>query len=190
MLVGKRVGYLNTTSTETSTTQTVEFLDTGTQLYFRPFVSSEGEVRMELKPQVSAAEIRNITDAKGAAVTIPDEVTQELVTNVDLLRRAQPSQTLLKAILHTKHLMNQEVLSIARDMVRRVIEQLLEKLSGKVLTAEQIRVVRAVETLEQSGSSEARQLLETLAKGAPGALPTREAQAALDRLNRLRSSAR
>jgi type IV pilus secretin PilQ/predicted competence protein len=84
VLVGKRVGYLNTTSTETSTTQTVEFLDTGTQLYFRPFVSSEGEVRMELKPQVSAAEIRNVTDARGATVTIPDEVTQELVTNVNV----------------------------------------------------------------------------------------------------------
>ena len=26
---------------------------------------------------------------------------QELVTNVDLLRRAEPSQSLLKAILHT-----------------------------------------------------------------------------------------
>lgn len=84
VLVGKRVGYLNTTSTETSTTQTVEFLDTGTQLYFRPFVSSEGEVRMELKPQVSAAEIRTVTDANGAAVTIPDEVTQELTTNVNV----------------------------------------------------------------------------------------------------------
>lgn len=84
VLVGKRVGYLNTTSTETSTTQSVEFLDTGTQLYFRPFVSSEGEIRMELKPQVSAAEIRNVTDANGAAVTIPDEVTQELVTNVNV----------------------------------------------------------------------------------------------------------
>ena len=38
VLVGRKVGYLNTTSTDTATTQTVEFLDTGTQLYFRPFV--------------------------------------------------------------------------------------------------------------------------------------------------------
>ncbi len=84
VLVGKRVGYLNTTQTETSTTQSVQFLDTGTQLYFRPFVSSLGEVRMELKPQVSSAEIRTITDSGGRAVTIPDEVTQELVTNVNV----------------------------------------------------------------------------------------------------------
>src|SRR5262249_3987199 len=65
---------------------------------------------------------------------------------------------------------------------RRRAEQLLEKVSGKVLSAEQVRLVRAVEVLEQTGTSEAVQLPETLAKGAPGALPTREAQAALSRL--------
>jgi Mg-chelatase subunit ChlD len=54
---------------------------------------------------------------------------QELVTNADLLARAQPSQALLKAVLHTKHLMNQEVLAVARTLVRKVIEQLLEKLA-------------------------------------------------------------
>lgn len=82
VLVGRKVGYLSTTATQTSTTQTVEFLDTGTQLYFRPFVSNDGLIRMELKPQVSEAIIRNQTDATGAAVTIPDEITNEIVTNV------------------------------------------------------------------------------------------------------------
>lgn len=57
---------------------------------------------------------------------------QELVTNPDLLRRAQPSPTLLKAILHTKHLMNQEVLKLARDLVRKIVEQLMEKLARPV----------------------------------------------------------
>jgi type IV pilus secretin PilQ/predicted competence protein len=84
VLVGKRVGYLNTTQTETSTTQSVQFLDTGTQLNFRPFVSADGEIRMELKPQVSSAEIRNVTDSGGHTVTIPDEITQEIVTNVNV----------------------------------------------------------------------------------------------------------
>jgi type IV pilus secretin PilQ/predicted competence protein len=82
VLVGRKVGYLQTTSTDTATTQTVEFLDTGTQLYFRPFVTNEGMIRMELKPQVSEAVIRETNDATGAAVTIPDEITNELVTNV------------------------------------------------------------------------------------------------------------
>jgi hypothetical protein len=59
----------------------------------------------------------------------------EMVTNPDLLRRAQPSQTLLKAVLHTKHLMNQEVLALARDLVRKVVEELMEKLAAPVRSA-------------------------------------------------------
>lgn len=82
VLVGRKVGYLQTTSTDTSTTQSVEFLDTGTQLNFRPFVTGDGIIRMELKPQVSEAQLRSATDATGAAVTIPDEVTNELTANV------------------------------------------------------------------------------------------------------------
>jgi type IV pilus secretin PilQ/predicted competence protein len=82
VLVGERVGYLSSTTTQTGTTQTVEFLDTGTQLYFRPFVSRDGLIRMELKPQVSEAVIRDATDSGGSSVTIPDETTNELTANV------------------------------------------------------------------------------------------------------------
>lgn len=82
VLVGTRVGYLNTTTTETSTTQTVEFLDVGTQLAVRPFVSKNGIIRLELRPQVSSFTLREITDNTGAAVTIPDEDTTEMTTNV------------------------------------------------------------------------------------------------------------
>lgn len=82
VLVGRRIGFLNTTSTETSTTQSVEFLDTGTQLSFRPFISTNGDIRMELNPSVSEGVIRQATDGNGANVTIPDEITQELTTNV------------------------------------------------------------------------------------------------------------
>ena len=59
---------------------------------------------------------------------------EEMVTNPDLLRRAQPSPTLLKAVLRTKHLMNQEVLTLARDLVRRVVSDLMEKLASEVQT--------------------------------------------------------
>lgn len=57
---------------------------------------------------------------------------QELVTNPEVLARAQPSPSLLKAILHTRHLMNQEVLGLARQMVRKVIEELLQRLTRPV----------------------------------------------------------
>lgn len=44
----------------------------------------------------------------------------EMVTSPPVLQRAEPSQALLKAVLHTKHLMNAEVLVVARQMARRV----------------------------------------------------------------------
>lgn len=77
ILVGDKIAYLSTTVTETSETQTVEFLEVGTQLNVRPFVASDGSIRLELRPSVSDATIRTIgtTDA-------PDESTVELTTNV------------------------------------------------------------------------------------------------------------
>jgi WD40 repeat protein/beta-lactamase regulating signal transducer with metallopeptidase domain len=65
---------------------------------------------------------------------------------------------------------------------RKRVEELLDQLTGGTLTGEQLRVVRAVEALERIGTPEAKRLLRSLADGAPGALPTLEAQAALDRL--------
>jgi WD40 repeat protein len=65
---------------------------------------------------------------------------------------------------------------------RKRAEDLVERLITGALTQEQLRVVRAIESLERMGTPEARRLLRTLSEGGPGALPTREAQAALDRL--------
>ena len=77
VLIGTRIGYLSSTQTQTSTTQTVEFLDTGIQLTFRPFISPDGMIRLELHPSVSSATLR-----VDAGQTIPDEITQQLMTNV------------------------------------------------------------------------------------------------------------
>lgn len=59
----------------------------------------------------------------------------EMVTDPELLARVQPNMTLLKAVLRTKHLMNQDVLAAARHLVRKVVEQLLEKLAREVRNA-------------------------------------------------------
>ncbi|MHC5114100.1 MAG: type II secretion system protein GspD [Planctomycetota bacterium] len=82
VLVGRRVGYLSTTATETSSTQTVEFLDTGIHLMFRPFISTDGMIRLELAPSVSDFVLREVAGSGTSKVTIPDEVTNELTTNV------------------------------------------------------------------------------------------------------------
>lgn len=59
----------------------------------------------------------------------------EMVTNPDVIARAQPNATLLKAVLRTKHLMNQDVLAAARNLVRRVVEQLMKDLAEDVRSA-------------------------------------------------------
>jgi Mg-chelatase subunit ChlD len=59
----------------------------------------------------------------------------EVVTNPDVLARVQPNETLLKAVLRTKHLMNPEVLAMARELVAKVVRQLIEKLARKVQTS-------------------------------------------------------
>ena len=57
---------------------------------------------------------------------------EEMVTNPEVLRRSQPSESLLKAVLRTKHLMNQDVLAVARVLIRNVIEQLAKALLNDV----------------------------------------------------------
>lgn len=49
---------------------------------------------------------------------------EDVVTNLDMLERMQPSESLLRAVLHTKHLMNPEVLAAARRIVRRLLKKL------------------------------------------------------------------
>ena len=64
------------------------------------------------------------------------------------------------------------------------IEDLLDKSVGGFVTGNQLRIARAIKVLEEINNPEARQLLEALAKGASGALQTREAQAALARMGK------
>ncbi len=74
VLVGQRLPYLTTTANETATLQSVEFLDVGTSLVFRPFISSDGYVRMEIHPKNSSGLIND----RG----LPEEVTTQVSANV------------------------------------------------------------------------------------------------------------
>ena len=60
---------------------------------------------------------------------------EEIVTNEDVLARVEPNEALLRAVLRTKHLMNAELLALARTLVARVVRQLLERLQREVTTA-------------------------------------------------------
>ena len=92
VLVGERVAYLSTTQTETATTQSVQFLDTGINLILRPFISRDGSIRMELYPSVSEYQIRKIGDPLSPGYTeIPNETTHQITTNV----RVRDGETLV-----------------------------------------------------------------------------------------------
>lgn len=60
---------------------------------------------------------------------------EELVTRADVLERVQPNEVLLAAVLRTKHLMNPEVLAMARKLVAEVVRRLMEKLAKEVRQA-------------------------------------------------------
>jgi Mg-chelatase subunit ChlD len=92
----------------------------------------------------------------GSALTVPDWLTDihrlfpketiermerdavekyginEVVTNPEVLARIEPNETLLRAVLLTKHLMSPEVLALARTLVAKVVRALMEKLARKV----------------------------------------------------------
>ena len=68
--------------------------------------------------------------------------------------------------------------------VRRQARALLDLAEAQHLSSEGLRTVRAVEVLERVGNPEARRVLQSLARGAPGATVTQEAQAALKRLDK------
>jgi RNA polymerase sigma factor (sigma-70 family) len=67
---------------------------------------------------------------------------------------------------------------------RRRLEALHAKLTATTLTGERLRVARAIEVLERIGGLQAVAVLQALADGAPGALATTYARAALRRLGK------
>jgi type IV pilus assembly protein PilQ len=76
--IGHSTGYVSaTTQTETSTSSQMQTLDTGTILRLRPFVSSDGMVRMEVHPELSSGTVV----LKGQTL-VPDKDITQVTTNV------------------------------------------------------------------------------------------------------------
>ena len=75
--VGGRLGYRITTTTQTSTLESVDFLDVGVVLTVTPRISADGSVLMDVTPSVSTGEINLITQ-------LPEEETTEVQTSIML----------------------------------------------------------------------------------------------------------
>jgi type II secretory pathway component GspD/PulD (secretin) len=74
VMVGRRDGYKTVITTETTTIESVQFLETGTRLIFRPFVGTDGYIRLEIHPEDSTG---GLTDTG-----LPFEETAEVTTNI------------------------------------------------------------------------------------------------------------
>lgn len=59
----------------------------------------------------------------------------ELVTDPAVLERIEPNPALLEAVMRTRHLMNPQVLAMARQLVARVVRELMEKLARELRQA-------------------------------------------------------
>jgi hypothetical protein len=125
----------------------------------------------QLKPDtlvIAAGEIdRLISDLDSPKFATREQATKEL----ERLERA--AETPLREALNKPQITLE---------LRRRMERLLEKLEAPLTDPQHLRGHRAVHILEELATTEARGLLERLAKGTPGVSLTREAKTALERL--------
>jgi hypothetical protein len=86
----------------------------------------------------------------------------EVVTNLDVLERATPNPALLQAVLRTKHLMNPQVLAMARKLVDKVVRELIDKLAKQVQRA--FSGKRALQELSLKGAASQFAARQTIAR--------------------------
>jgi type IV pilus assembly protein PilQ len=75
--IGQELGYVSTTVTENSATQTINFLDVGTLLRIRPFIGNDGLIRLEVHPELSTG---NVVIEQG--MSLPNKTVTQVTTNV------------------------------------------------------------------------------------------------------------
>jgi type II secretory pathway component GspD/PulD (secretin) len=70
--IGGKIGYRQSTTTETSTVQGVEFLDVGVVLIVTPYIGANGQVLMKVNPEVSDGSINLDTELPDEQITTVD----------------------------------------------------------------------------------------------------------------------
>lgn len=74
VFIGQQFGYKTTTQTQTTSTETIQFLDTGTKLIFRPYITDDGYVRMEIHPEDSSGGLNS--------AQLPEKQSTEVTSNL------------------------------------------------------------------------------------------------------------
>jgi type IV pilus assembly protein PilQ len=75
--IGEQLGYVNTTVTENASTQSVSFLEVGTLLRLRPFIATDGLIRLEVHPELSTGAV-----TVQSGLTLPNKSVTQVTTNV------------------------------------------------------------------------------------------------------------
>jgi len=73
IIIGGQLGFFVTTTVENTVMQSVQFIDTGTQLRITPTIAGDGYVRMTIHPELSDGKIDN---------GLPSKTTAEVTTDV------------------------------------------------------------------------------------------------------------
>jgi type II secretory pathway component GspD/PulD (secretin) len=73
--IGEKRGYTASTTQGQTTTTSVDFLESGTILNFRPFICEDGYIRMEINPEESTGSLQALND-------LPLKTTTEVKTNI------------------------------------------------------------------------------------------------------------
>src|SRR5262249_13528840 len=121
-------------------------------------------------PASAEAIARHIADLDDPQLAVRNKAKAQLVQLAEMAESA-----LLEA---QKNRPSLELRQRIDELLRVILDHRFRPLGDR------LRGLRAIETLEQIGTPAARQLLEKLAGGAAGAMLTREAHAALTRLER------
>lgn len=75
--IGEELGYVSTTVTESSSTQTINFLSVGTLLRIRPYIGNDGLIRLEVHPELSTGSVE-----VQQGLSLPQKSVTQVTTNV------------------------------------------------------------------------------------------------------------
>jgi WD40 repeat protein len=141
-------------------------------------------VRLAASPTESVVLVKERLQPAPVAAPNHQEI-EKMIANLDnesFAKREQASRELKRISRLAKAALEKALTAEPGPEKRRRIEAILQDISSLHPTPQSIRSSRAVELLERLNTPESRELLATLAKGAPDARLTREATAALERL--------
>ncbi|MFC1560027.1 secretin and TonB N-terminal domain-containing protein [Candidatus Margulisiibacteriota bacterium] len=147
IITGGRLGYRVKTYTETGMIESVEFLDVGTKLVITPSIKSDGNIVMEIHPEISEGKIEDQLPQKNSTETTTKVVVKDGQTIVigGLVRNSQKKEVngvpilmdipVLGAIfkgteiisekkeiivLITPHIINSEIIDAMEDQINEI----------------------------------------------------------------------